>query len=84
MLGKYGEQDEIIYCIKEAGRDGLGYLCIEALSTSYSFMGGCYCTYCGRSLSALFITLGAGERQIAECQAVDCFHNRKLPAVLLC
>lgn len=35
-----GKQDEIIYCIKEAGRDGLGYLCIEALSTSYSFMGG--------------------------------------------
>lgn len=84
MLGKYGEQDEIIYCIKEAGRDGLGYLCIEALSTSYSFMGECYYTYCGRSLSALFITLGAGERRIAECQVVDCFHNRKLPAVLLC
>lgn len=62
MLGKYGKQDEIIYCIKEAGRDGLGYLCTEALSTSHSFMGGvCYCTYCGRSLSALFITLGAGN-----------------------
>lgn len=40
MLGKYGKQDEIIYCIKEAGRDGLGYLCTEALSTSHSFMGG--------------------------------------------
>lgn len=73
MLGKYGKQDEIIYCIKEAGRDGLGYLCIEALSTSYSFMGRCYCTYCGRSLSALFITLGAGNVRLLNVRLLTVF-----------
>lgn len=70
MLGK---QDEIIYCIKETGGDGLGYLCIETLSMSYSFMGGCYCTYCGRSLSALFITLGAGNVRLLNVRLLAVF-----------
>ena len=61
MLGKSGKQDEIIYGIKATGRDGLGYLCIETPSMSFIGGEGGYCTYCGRSLSALFITVGAGN-----------------------
>lgn len=81
MLGK---QDEIIYCIKETGRDGLGYLCIETLSMSYSFMGGVLLYLLWQIFIGPVYHVGCGECQIAECQVAGCFHNRKLPAVLLC
>ena len=73
MLGKSGKQDEIICSIKATGRDGLGYLCIETPSMSFIGGGGCYCTYCGRSLSALFITVGAGNVRLLNVRLLTVF-----------
>lgn len=35
--------------------------------------GGCYCTYCGRSLSALFITVGAGNVRLLNVRLLTVF-----------